>query len=248
MVDARLADGSRVNAVIPPLALDGPVLSIRRFRTDRLGAQDLVERQTLTAADAGLPAGCRRRPAEHHRLRRHRRRQDDDAQRAVRLHQRSERIVTIEDAAELKLRQRHVVRLETRPPNIEGQGRGAPARAGHQRAPHAPGSHHRRRGAWRRGAGHAAGDEHRPRRQPDDHPRQQPARCALSPRHDGGDGQPEHPGEGGPPAGGLRPRPRRPGDASVGRRPASRRDQRGDRAWSRTSSRCRTSSCSSSRA
>ena len=48
MVDARLADGSRVNAVIPPLALDGPVLSIRRFRTERLGAQDLVERETLT--------------------------------------------------------------------------------------------------------------------------------------------------------------------------------------------------------
>ena len=48
MVDARLADGSRVNAIIPPLALDGPALSIRRFRTDRLGAQDLVERDSLT--------------------------------------------------------------------------------------------------------------------------------------------------------------------------------------------------------
>src|SRR4029450_10522610 len=48
MVDARLQDGSRVNAIIPPLALDGPVLSIRRFRTDRLGAQDLVDRESLT--------------------------------------------------------------------------------------------------------------------------------------------------------------------------------------------------------
>ena len=56
MVDARLQDGSRVNAVIPPLALDGPVLSIRRFRTDRLGAQDLVERRVADAADARLPA------------------------------------------------------------------------------------------------------------------------------------------------------------------------------------------------
>ena len=62
MVDARLADGSRVNAIIPPLALDGPALSIRRFRTDRLGAQDLVERDSLTAADARLPAR-RRSPA-----------------------------------------------------------------------------------------------------------------------------------------------------------------------------------------
>ena len=61
MVDARLPDGSRVNAIIPPLALDGPVLSIRRFRTDRLGADDLVERETLTRADARVPAGGGRR-------------------------------------------------------------------------------------------------------------------------------------------------------------------------------------------
>ena len=59
MVDARLQDGSRVNVIIPPLALDGPVLSIRRFRTDRLGADDLVARESLTAADARLPAGAR---------------------------------------------------------------------------------------------------------------------------------------------------------------------------------------------
>lgn len=122
MVDARLADGSRVNAVIPPLALDGPVLSIRRFRTDRLGAQDLVDRLTLTqpmldflkaavasrlniVVSGGTGAG-----------------------KTTFLNVLSsfisdkERIVTIEDAAELVLRQRHVVRLETRPPNIEGKG------------------------------------------------------------------------------------------------------------------------------
>jgi len=122
MVDARLADGSRVNAVIPPLALDGPVLSIRRFRTDRLGANDLVERETLTdpmldflhAAVAGrlniIVSG------------------GTGAGKTTMLNVLSgfisdhERIVTIEDAAELKLRQRHVVRLETRPPNIEGRG------------------------------------------------------------------------------------------------------------------------------
>jgi pilus assembly protein CpaF len=122
MVDARLQDGSRVNAIIPPLALDGPALSIRRFRTDRMGAQDLVERETLTQPmldflrcavaarlniiiSGGTGAG-----------------------KTTLLNALSsfisdrERIVTIEDAAELALRQRHTVRLETRPPNIEGQG------------------------------------------------------------------------------------------------------------------------------
>ena len=122
MVDARLQDGSRVNAVIPPLAIDGPTLSIRRFRTDRLGAQDLVERVSLTqpmldflkAAVASrmnvIVSG------------------GTGAGKTTMLNILSsfisgdERIVTIEDAAELMLRQRHVVRLETRPPNIEGKG------------------------------------------------------------------------------------------------------------------------------
>jgi len=122
MVDARLADGSRVNAIIPPLALDGPALSIRRFRTDRLAAPDLVDRESLSQpmldfvrevvaarlnviVSGGTGAG-----------------------KTTLLNILSsfisdrERIVTIEDAAELVLRQRHVVRLETRPPNIEGKG------------------------------------------------------------------------------------------------------------------------------
>jgi pilus assembly protein CpaF len=122
MVDARLQDGSRVNAIIPPLALDGPAMSIRRFRTDRMGAQDLVERESLTqpmldflrAAVAArlniiISGGT-------------------GAGKTTLLNALSsfisdrERIVTIEDAAELALRQRHIVRLETRPPNIEGQG------------------------------------------------------------------------------------------------------------------------------
>ena len=94
----------------------------------------------------------------------------------------------------------HVVRLETRPANIEGKGAVRAARAGDQRPAYAPRPHHRRRGPRRGSAGHAAGDEHRPRRQPDDRPRQQPARRALSPRHDGGDGQPEHPRARHPPA------------------------------------------------
>jgi pilus assembly protein CpaF len=122
MVDARLADGSRVNAVIPPLALDGPVLSIRRFRTDRLGAQDLVARQTLTDPMLGFlqaAVACRLNVIVSG---------GTGAGKTTMLNVLSgfigdgERIVTIEDAAELKLRQRHVVRLETRPANIEGRG------------------------------------------------------------------------------------------------------------------------------
>jgi pilus assembly protein CpaF len=122
MVDARLKDGSRVNAVIPPLALDGPSVSIRKFRRDVLSAEDLLRNGSLNEAILKfIQAAVRARlnilisggtgsgkttflnmlsgsiPHE-------------------------ERIVTIEDSAELQLRQPHVVRLETRPPNIEGQG------------------------------------------------------------------------------------------------------------------------------
>lgn len=122
MVDARLPDGSRVNAIIAPLAVDGPLLSIRKFPTDRLQAEDLVTLKSLT------------RPML------------DFLEYAVRARlnilisggtgsgkttllnvlsgfiSERERIVTIEDAAELQLRQEHVVRLETRPPNVEGKG------------------------------------------------------------------------------------------------------------------------------
>ena len=122
MVDARLKDGSRVNAIIPPLALDGAVLSIRRFAVELLSIDDLIKLGSLTSAVAqamtaivkgrlnvvvsgGTGAGKTTLlnllsdfiPA-------------------------SERIVTIEDSAELQLQQQHVVRLETRPPNIEGRG------------------------------------------------------------------------------------------------------------------------------
>jgi pilus assembly protein CpaF len=122
MVDARLQDGSRVNAVIPPLALDGPALSIRRFRTDRLGAQDLVERDSLTQPMLDFLKACvgtRLNVIISG---------GTGAGKTTLLNVLSgfisdrERVITIEDAAELMLRQRHVVRLETRPPNIEGRG------------------------------------------------------------------------------------------------------------------------------
>ena len=122
MVDARLADGSRVNAIIPPLAIDGPVLSIRRFAVERLGIADLLRIGTLTEPVANtlraivlsrlnvvISGGT-------------------GAGKTTMLNVLSgfipatERIVTIEDSAELQLQQPHIVRLETRPPNIEGKG------------------------------------------------------------------------------------------------------------------------------
>ncbi len=122
MVDARLADGSRVNAIIPPLALDGPVLSIRRFAVERLGVADLLRVGTLTESVANtlraivlgrlnvvISGGT-------------------GAGKTTMLNVLSgfipatDRIVTIEDSAELQLQQPHIVRLETRPPNIEGKG------------------------------------------------------------------------------------------------------------------------------
>jgi pilus assembly protein CpaF len=122
MVDARLPDGSRVNAIIPPLALDGPSLSIRRFGTGPLAAGDLVQLKSISAEmmevlssavkarisiiiSGGTGAG-----------------KTTFLNILSQFIPRNERIVTIEDAAELRLAQENIVRLETRPPNIEGQG------------------------------------------------------------------------------------------------------------------------------
>jgi pilus assembly protein CpaF len=122
MVDARLPDGSRVNAIIPPLAIDGPALSIRRFGRERLKADDLVHNHTLTSQMLDLLKGCIQ--ARLNMLVSG----GTGAGKTTLLNMLSqfisdrERILTIEDAAELQLHQRHVVRLETRPPNIEGQG------------------------------------------------------------------------------------------------------------------------------
>ena len=121
MVDARLPDGSRVNAIIPPLALDGPVLSIRRFGAD-LTVENLVERGAFTQEMVALLAGCVR--ARLNILISG----GTGSGKTTMLNALSsfipqtERVITIEDAAELQLRQDHVVRLETRPPNSEGKG------------------------------------------------------------------------------------------------------------------------------
>jgi len=122
MVDARLADGSRVNVVIPPLSVDGPALSIRRFTATRPDPDELVDSGTLTPELRDVLAAAVR------------------ARRSILISGGTgsgkttllnalstyigpeERVITIEDAAELRLRQRHVVRLESRPPTIEGRG------------------------------------------------------------------------------------------------------------------------------
>jgi len=122
MVDARLADGSRVNAIIPPLALDGPIVSIRRFAADPLEMDDLIALKTLTPQMAEIFKGIAKTrlnvlisggtgSGKTTML--------NVISRFIGEH---ERIVTIEDAAELQLKQEHVVRLETRPANIEGKG------------------------------------------------------------------------------------------------------------------------------
>ncbi len=122
MVDARLPDGSRVNAIIPPLALDGPLLSIRRFAVVPLRVEDLIKSKSLTPELAQLLAGMVR--AKMNILISG----GTGTGKTTLLNVMSaaipsaERIVTIEDAAELQLQQPHVVRLETRPPNIEGKG------------------------------------------------------------------------------------------------------------------------------
>jgi pilus assembly protein CpaF len=123
MVDARLEDGSRVHVVIPPLAVDGPTMSIRRFSAARPGPRELVELGTLTEDlhdELAAAVGARRSILVSG---------GTGSGKTTLLNALSafidsdERVITIEDAAELRLRQPHVVRLESRPANVEGRGR-----------------------------------------------------------------------------------------------------------------------------
>ena len=122
MVDARLPDGSRVNAIIPPVALDGPIVSIRRFAVIPLKIEDILQYKTLTPEMASILQGLAK--AKVNMLISG----GTGSGKTTMLNilsayiPASERMVTIEDAAELQLQQPHVVRLETRPPNIEGKG------------------------------------------------------------------------------------------------------------------------------
>ncbi len=122
MVDARLPDGSRVNAIIPPLAIDGPIMSIRRFSAEPLKLQDLVDFQSMTAPMAEILQGLGKAKVNILIS------GGTGSGKTTMLNvisgfiSHAERIVTVEDAAELQLQQPHIVRLETRPPNIEGNG------------------------------------------------------------------------------------------------------------------------------
>ena len=122
LADARLPDGSRVNVIIPPLSLDGPILTVRRFRRRGFTAAELVEQGTMTEALRAFLAGAVRGRINVLIS------GGTGSGKTTTLNALSasipagERIVTIEDAAELRLQQPHVVRLESRPPNLEGRG------------------------------------------------------------------------------------------------------------------------------
>ncbi len=122
MVDARLSDGSRVNAIIPPLAIDGPILSIRRFAVDPLELDDLLTLKSLTHEIGELLKGIVRARLNILISGGTGTGKTTLLNVLSRFIPSNERIVTIEDSAEIQLKQEHVVRLETRPPNIEGKG------------------------------------------------------------------------------------------------------------------------------
>src|SRR5687768_11367225 len=122
MVDARLPDGSRVNAIIPPLAIDGPALTIRKFSRRSLSVEDLCGLQTLTPKLAQFIEVCVRSRCSVLVSGGTGSGKTTLLNVASSFISESERVVTIEDAAELRLQQRHIVRLEGRPPNIEGKG------------------------------------------------------------------------------------------------------------------------------
>ena len=207
LCDARLPDGSRVNVVIPPLALDGPCLTVRRFRHEGYSLRELVELGTLPGEVAELLALC-------------------VAARAAVLVSGGtgsgktttlgalsgaipgeERIVTIEDAAELRLRQRHVVRLESRPANVEGRGevtiRQLVVNALRMRPDRIVVGEVRGAG----GARHAAGAEHRARRLAHDRARELARRRAAPDRDARADGGSGPAARGDPRPGGERARP-----------------------------------------
>ena len=122
MLDARLPDGSRVNAIIPPLSLDGPMVSIRRFGTNPIDIHKLIELNTLTEEMAFFMKACVQCRMNILISGGTGTGKTTFLNAISKWIPGSERVITIEDAAELQLQQEHVIRLETRPPNIEGEG------------------------------------------------------------------------------------------------------------------------------
>jgi pilus assembly protein CpaF len=120
--DARLPDGSRVNVIAPPLAIDGPTLTIRKFKKDKLTMSDLVGFKSISPEGRPRAGRHRRQPLQRADQRRHGSGKTTLLNMLTAFIDPTERVITCEDAAELQLQQPHVVRLETRPPNLEGQG------------------------------------------------------------------------------------------------------------------------------
>ena len=162
MVDARLPNGGRVNVVIEPLSIDGPIVSIRKFRKDPLRPDDLLGNGTYSPEigallEAAVAARCNVLVSGGTSSGK------TSLLNALAFHiPEGERVVTIEDTAELSLNHPHVVRLESRPGGFDGAGV-VSMRPAAQHLADAPGPHHRRRSARRRSARNAAGDEHRAR-------------------------------------------------------------------------------------
>ncbi len=208
MVDARLPDGSRVNIIIPPLSLIGPCISIRKFSRAAYTGDDMVRLDTMPTRLGGFPARLRAGAPEHRDLRRHLHRQDDAAQRPFQLSARGRAHRHHRGRGRAAAQQAPSGAAGGPPAQRGGQGRSQNPPTGHQRAAHASRPHRRRRSARRRGAGHAAGHEHRPRRLADHGPLQQPAGHAAPRRDHGADGGHGPAAEGGARADrlGLRPR------------------------------------------
>ena len=178
--DARLPDGSRVNVIAPPLAIDGPALTIRKFKKDKLTLDQLVKFGTITPEGATILQIIGRVALQRAGLRRHRLRQDDAAQLPDPLHRQRRA------HHHLRGRRRAAAAAAARrapgdaPAQYRGRGRDHHARPRQELPAHAARAHHRRRGARTGSLRPAAGDEHRPRRLDGHAPRQHPARGAVA--------------------------------------------------------------------
>ena len=191
MVDARLPDGSRVNAIIPPLALDGPSMSIRRFGTGPLAANQLVQLKSISAEMMEVLSSAVRARISIAGLGRHGRRQDDVHEHPVAVH--SQQRAAGDD------RRRGRIAAGAGEHRAAGDAaaehrrtrRDPAAATADQRSSYAARPHHHRRGPRRGSVRHAAGHEHRPRRLDDDDSRQHAARRHFEAGVDGGDDQHE---------------------------------------------------------
>ena len=227
LCDARLPDGSRVNVVVPPLALDGPVLTIRRFRRRGFTPEELVANGTLTAPLAELLARAVRRRCNLLVC------GGTGSGKTTLLNALSsfidpgERVVTIEDAAELRLLQPHVLRLEARPPNLEGRGEVTIRRLVRNALRMRPDRDRRRRGPRPGGARHADRALDRPRRVAVHAARRHGRRGAPPARDAGADGRRRPAARGDPRAGRRRDRPRRVPGAGSRRQPPGDERRRG---------------------